>query len=415
MIPATSPVQRPPGAKLLVVDAAGELQHTDRVDIVDYLRPGDLVVANDAETIPGSLYGIHEASGAEIEIRLAGRDSLALDDVGEVIAVAFGRGDHRTPTEERPLPPELLADDRLLLGPLRATVLRPLGHPRLLALAFAGRPEEIWAWIARHGRPIQYVHVEERLALWDVWTRIASLPVSFEPPSAGFLLDWQLLGKLQKRGVRFATLTHAAGLSSTGDPVLDRRLPLDEPYRIPGNTVRAIRRTVAEGGRVIALGTTVTRALEHVASRGRLTVGAGVADQRIGPGTELRVVDAIVTGVHEPGDSHYELLRAFAGDAVLQRISTALDDHGYRTHEFGDSVLLERQRPAWSAAPLPRGEEHRRSLNARAAGESPGLGLGHCASRCQGLLRMSQLDTWNTTILRKGTLRDAATVCDRGV
>ena len=343
MIPATSPVQRPPGAKLLVVDATGGLRHADRVDIVDYLRPGDLVVANDAATIPASLFGIHEASDEKIEIRLAGRQSLDLDDVGEVTAVAFGLGNHRIPTEERPLPPEFRPGDRLLLGPLRATVLRSLGHPRLLALAFSGKPDEIWTGIARHGRPIQYAHIVERLSLWDVWTRLASLPVSFEPPSAGFLLDWKLLAGLQKRGVRFATLTHAAGLSSTGDPVLDRRLPLDEPYRIPENAVRAIRQTAAAGCRVIALGTTVTRALEHAASRGGLTAGAGVANQRLGPGSELRVVDAIVSGVHEPGDSHYELLRAFADDAMLRRMSTALDDHGYRTHEFGDSVLLERQ------------------------------------------------------------------------
>ena len=236
----------------------------------------------------------------------------------------------------------LTIPDRLLLGPLRATVLRSLGHPRLLALAFSGRPEEIWTGIARHGRPIQYAHIVERLSLWDVWTRVASLPVSFEPPSAGFLLDWKLLAGLQKRGVRFATLTHAAGISSTGDPALDRQLPLDEPYRIPESAVRAIRQTAAEGGRVIALGTTVTRALEHATAGGGLTAGAGVANQRLGLGSELRVVDAIVSGVHEPGDSHYELLRAFTDDAVLRRISTALDDHGYRTHEFDDSVFLER-------------------------------------------------------------------------
>ena len=336
---------------MLVVDAAGGLVHADRADIVHYFRRGDLVVANDAATIPASLYGTHEASGEEIEIRLAGRDSLDFDDVGKITAVVFGSGDHRTRIEDRPPPPQLLPGDRLLLGPLRATVRRSLGHPRLLAIAFAGTPDEIWAGIARHGRPIQYAHVEERLVLWDVWTRVASLPVSFEPPSAGFLLDWRLLAGLQKRGIGFATLTHAAGISSTGDPALDRQLPLDEPYRIPESAVRAIRQTAAAGGQVIALGTTVTRALEHAASRGGLTAGAGVANQRLGPGSELRIVDAIVSGVHEPGDSHYELLRAFTDDAVLRRISTALDDHGYRTHEFGDSLFLERARPCVTSSP----------------------------------------------------------------
>ncbi len=344
MIAATVPVQRPTGAKMLVVDSAGRLEHGARAEITHYFRPGDLLVANDAATIPASLHGIHEPSGEEIEIRLAGRNSLAPDDVNELTAVAFGRGDYHTVTEERPLPPMLRPGDLLLLGPLRATVLRSLGHPRLLALAFAGTPEEIWAGIARHGWPIQYAHIDERLALWDVWTRVASIPVSFEAPSAGFLLDWKLLASLQKRAVQFATLTHAAGISSTGDPVLDRRLPLDEPYRIPESTVSAIRQTATAGGRVIALGTTVTRALEHAAAGGNLRAGEGVADQRIGPSSELRVVDAIISGVHEPGTSHYELLRAFTEDSVLRRMDTALEHDDYRTHEFGDSVFLNKTR-----------------------------------------------------------------------
>ncbi len=97
---------------------------------------------------------------------------------------------------------------------------------------------------------------------------------------------------------------------------------------------------------MVALGTTVTRALEHAASRGPLRSGAGVATQRIGAHTALRVVDAIVTGVHEPGETHYELLRAFASHAVLGRAHAVLEQLGYRSHEFGDSVLLARQRPA---------------------------------------------------------------------
>ncbi len=343
MIAATSPVHRPPHAQLLVVDSMGGLQHAARTELVRFLRPGDLVVANDAATIPGSLHGRHEASGAEIEIRLAGRRSLAFDDVGEFTAVAFGAGDHRTPTENRPSPPLLQRGDRLILGPLCATVLQTLGHPRWLTVAFEGDPADVWAGIANHGRPIQYAHVEQRLALWDVWTRVAAMPVAFEPPSAGFVLDWQLLASLQKRRIGFATVTHAAGISSTGDSDLDRRLPLDEAYRIPRATVQAITQAVDRGGRVVALGTTVTRALEHAASTGELRAGDGVATQRIGPTTELRVIDMILSGVHESGESHYELLRAFADDSVLRRSSAALEKHEYRNHEFGDSVLIERQ------------------------------------------------------------------------
>lgn len=346
---ATSPLQRPPEAKLLVVDAAGELHHLPRTGLVETLRRGDLLVANDAATIPASLAGVHRPSGAPVEARLAGRRSLALDDVREVTAVLFGDGDHRTRTEDRPPPPPLRPGDELVLGPLSARVVRLLGHPRLAALRFAGSPAEIWSGIARHGKPIQYAHLAEPLALWDVWTRVAALPAAFEAPSAGFVLDWRLLGELRARGIGFATLTHAAGISSTGDPLLDARFPLEEPYHLPAATVEAILRTRAGGGRLVAVGTSVARALEHAATSSAgssLHPGPGRADQRLGGHTRLRLVDAILTGVHEPGESHYELLRAFAGDALLARMSAALERHGYRSHEFGDSVLLERQREA---------------------------------------------------------------------
>src|SRR5262245_20418658 len=210
---ATAPAQRPSDAKLLLVDAAGGLRHAARARLAGFLRAGDLVVANDAATIPASLSGVHRRSGAPLEIRLAGRRSLAVDDIREVAAVAFGEGDYRTRTEDRPPPPELLPGDVLDLGPLEATVLRRLGHPRLLLIRLAGATEEIWAGILRHGRPVQYAHIREPLAMWDVWTRVAALPAAFEPPSAGFLFDWKLLGELKARGIEFETLTHAAGLS----------------------------------------------------------------------------------------------------------------------------------------------------------------------------------------------------------
>jgi S-adenosylmethionine:tRNA ribosyltransferase-isomerase len=341
---ATLPVQRPHDAKLLVIAADGSLQHAQRKQLAGFLRPGDLLVANDAATLPASLAGIHLRSGLPIEVRLAGRRSLAVDDLREFTAIVFGAGDFRTRTEDRAAPPPLRAGDGLALGPLRATVLRTLDHPRLVALRLHGPPDEIWAGIARHGRPIQYAHVAAPLALWDVWTSVAALPVAFEPPSAGFVLDWQLLAALKARGVGFATLTHAAGISSTGDPALDARLPFDEPYQLPAATVAAVERTHAALGRVVALGTTVTRALEHAAAQPcGLRAGAGLADQRLGADSRLRVVDAIVSGTHESGTSHYDLLRAFASDAVLQQADAQLQQHAYRTHEFGDSVLIVRQ------------------------------------------------------------------------
>jgi S-adenosylmethionine:tRNA ribosyltransferase-isomerase len=282
MISADRPVQRPLRAKLLVVDTRGEITHAPRVAFVEFLRPGDLMIANDAATLPASLRGEHVPSGGPVEVRLAGRRSLAPHNVRRFSAVVFGAGDYRTRTEDRPPAPPLKPGDRLVLGPLSATVERLLGHPRLVALRFDGPPDAIWAGLARHGRPIQYAHVPAPLALWDVWTPVAGPPVAFEPPSAGFALDWRALAALRNRGVAFGTLTHAAGLSSTGDAELDRRLPFDEPYRISPATAVAIRRARARGGRVVAVGTTVVRALEHAASGdGRVRAGDGLATQRI--------------------------------------------------------------------------------------------------------------------------------------
>jgi len=211
-------------------------------------------------------------------------------------------------------------------------------------LEFDGSTREIWEGLALHGRPIQYAHVPTPIELWDTWTRIAGPPVAFEPPSAGFVIDWNALALMAKRGIRFATLTHAAGISSTGDPQLDALLPLDEPYNIPARTAHLVARVRTERARIVAIGTTVVRALEHAAaSHGSVRAGEGLADQRIGPHTRLRIVDAILTGTHEPGTSHYELLQAFVDQKVLGRLDWELSAHGYRTHEFGDSVLVERR------------------------------------------------------------------------
>jgi S-adenosylmethionine:tRNA ribosyltransferase-isomerase len=343
---ANRPAQRPTDAKLLVVDACRRIGHAPRSAFVELLRRGDLVVANDAATLPASLRGVHGRTGTPVEVRLAGRFSLKPEDVNRFSAVVFGAGDFHTRTEDRPAPPPLSAGDRLVLGPLRATVEHTLGHARLVSLLFDGSADEVWAGLARHGRPIQYAHVPEPLALWDVWTRIAGPPVAFEPPSAGFALDWRALASMRVRGVEFETITHAAGISSTGDEELDRLLPFDEPYRIPEATAAAVKRAKARGGRVVAVGTTVVRALEHAASvSGHVRAGHGVATQRIGPSSRLRVVDAILSGTHERGTSHYELLRAFLDEETLRLATAELDARGYLTHEFGDSVLIERVVP----------------------------------------------------------------------
>jgi S-adenosylmethionine:tRNA ribosyltransferase-isomerase len=350
MIAANLPVQRPPDAKVLIVDGQGTIEHQARSEFADRLRPGDVVVANDAATLPASLSGQHSRTGRRIEVRLAGRESL--DEIRQFSAVVFGEGDFHTPTENRSKPPSMKSGDRLELGCLRGTVIRLLNHSRFILLQFEGSTREIWEGLARHGRPIQYAHVQTPLAVWDTWTPIAGLPVAFEPPSAGFVLDWSVLASMSARQIQFGTITHAAGLSSTGDPELDALLPFPEPYRISRSTALMIKHARATRGRIIAIGTTVVRALEHTAAMfdGVVPPGERLATQRLDASSRLRIVDAILSGTHERGTSHYELLRAFVDDETLDRIDQELNARDYRTHEFGDSVFLERatnrRRPA---------------------------------------------------------------------
>lgn len=350
LVPASTPSQRPLDARLLTVSRSGAVEILSRRDWAALVHAGDLVVANDAATMPASLVARHAPTGARVEIRLAGRRSLEPSDLA-FDAILFGEGDHRTRTEDRAAPPAVRPGDTLAIegSSLVATIATSLDHARFVHLSFDAPPATFWSELSRVGRPVQYAHVPDALALWDVWTVIAGPPVAFEPPSAGFLLDWAGLSAIRARGASFATLTHAAGLSSTGDPALDARLPLAEPYRIPARTAALVGRTRARGGRVIAIGTTVVRALEHAARYGLLDAAetaatqiTSIADQRLGSGTALEVVDVLVSGTHEPGTSHHELLRAFVPDERLAHTDRALASARFRTHEFGDSVWLER-------------------------------------------------------------------------
>jgi len=343
MIAAREPSQRPHDARLLVVDRRGHIAERPRAFWTEVLAASDVVVANDAATLPASLSGTHVASGASIELRLAARRSLDLDDIASWTAVVFGAGDWRTRTEHRPPPPPLAVGDRLALGPLTAEVAAVLGHPRLVTVRFDATPAAFWQGLTEHGRVVQYAHLAAPLALWDMQTPIAARPVAFEPPSAGFAVDWRSIRALRARGIRFVTLTHAAGLSSTGDYALDARLPLPEAYAIPAATARAIAAARCAGGRIVAIGTTVVRALEAAASRdGIVRTGTGLADVYVDAAFRLRVVDVLLTGTHEVGTSHHALLRAFVGADTLERIDDSLERGQFRTHEFGDSVFVER-------------------------------------------------------------------------
>jgi S-adenosylmethionine:tRNA ribosyltransferase-isomerase len=324
-------------ARLLHIDPCARRFSDARVaELPATLRPGDLLVVNDASTVPASLTAT--VRGAAVEIRLAGEQAP-----GEHRAVVFGAGDWRTPTERRPAPPRLAPGERLVFGDdLAAEVVEVAAlSPRLVRLRFEPGATPLIARLFAHGRPVQYSHVAAPYALWDVQTSYGARPWAVEPPSAGFALAPGTLLELRRRGVRLAWLTHAAGLSATGDPAIDAALPLPERYEIPEETVAAVAETRRAGGRVVAVGTTVVRALEGARlAAGELVAGAGVTDLAIGPDFRPAIIDGLLTGLHEEGSSHLRLLAAFVAPPLLGAAYAHALAAGYRAHERGDSSLV---------------------------------------------------------------------------
>ncbi|MFN3199461.1 MAG: S-adenosylmethionine:tRNA ribosyltransferase-isomerase [Bradymonadia bacterium] len=337
---ARRPAAHRSDVRLMVVSGLDDITHHRPENLPELLCPGDLLVLNDVATLPASLSG-RVLGGLPLEVRLTEPPVH-----GEAWVVLFGEGSWRTDTDERGPPPILALGDRLVLGDLSAVVAEvDRESPRLVRLRFDARGDVLWSGLYAHGRPIQYRHLEAEPDLWSFQTVFGGPPWAVEMPSAGRPLTWDTLEALRRRGVRIATVSHAAGLSATGDAQLDARLPLPERTWVPEATVQAIEQTRAAGGRVVATGTTVVRALEgRVAAWGHLVAGETITTLRIDPTMQLQVVDAILTGMHARHESHYALLGAFVGSEVLERAWWDAVDADYHSHEFGDLALIWAER-----------------------------------------------------------------------
>jgi S-adenosylmethionine:tRNA ribosyltransferase-isomerase len=332
------PRGRPAQERLLTVDPRRRDIHDVHIgDLPALLRAGDIVVVNDAATLPASLRA-RGPDGEDLEIRL-----MADDGDNRWTALLLGGGSWKRRTEDRPSPRRYALGTALQLDGMSARI--EAGSPvssRLVKLAFDRSGEAFWEALYRAGRPIQYSYVAGPLRLWHVQSTYASRPWAVEQPSAGRPLNGELLCALIARGIRLAPVTHATGISSTGDPELDALLPLPERFDIPAETAEAIALARRRGGRVIAVGTSVVRALEGSATQqgGTLAAGSGITDLRIGPDTPLRVVEGILTGFHEPSGAHFSLLQAFAPRGLLDAAYAHAEAEGYLNHEFGDSTLI---------------------------------------------------------------------------
>jgi S-adenosylmethionine:tRNA ribosyltransferase-isomerase len=327
----------------------GTLEDACFADLARFLHTGDLLVVNTSGTLPAAVparladeryagtarvdAGAARLDGGDVELHLStpvdGREELA---AGEALWVV----ELRT-TDRRQLRAPRIGTRLELPGGASAELLAPyLGSGRLsVARLSLGGPVDLY--LRRHGQPIRYSHSDEERPIEDYQTIFALHPGSAEMPSAARPFTPELVTELVARGVLIAPITLHCGVSSleAGEN------PYPERYRVPSETARLVNAVHDWGGRVIAVGTTVVRALETVAAPGgRVRPGEGLTNLTVTPERELRTVDGLITGWHEPDSSHLKLLEAAAGPNLLGRSYDAARAHGYRFHEFGDSHLI---------------------------------------------------------------------------
>jgi S-adenosylmethionine:tRNA ribosyltransferase-isomerase len=323
---ASTPPRRRDDVRLLVARPE-TIEHAAFRDIGSHLGRGDLLVVNTSGTLSAAVDGTR-SGGRAVTVHFA----AALDDGDWVVEVRPRR------RAAGPVP-DLRADEHIELPDGIELVVgapQPAGQHRLWRASVpidGGVP----AYLDRFGRPIRYAYVRGRHPAAAYQTVFAREPGSAEMPSAGRPFTPEIVTDLVTRGITVAPVLLHTGVSSqdVGEP------PQPEPYRISEHTAWLVNMTRAWGGRVIAVGTTVTRALESAADeRGVVRAASGWTDLVLGADRPARVVGGLVTGWHAPGASHLHLLEAVAGADLVTRAYAEAERADYLWHEFGDSCLL---------------------------------------------------------------------------
>ena len=328
------------GVRMLVASATEGLTHRRAYHLPAVLRPGDLLVVNTSDTLPAALAGV-TAAGERVEVHLSTVDPStgrapagALRDTVSPWVVEL-----RTPSG-RPGGEPSTADRSgtavALAGGGRLAVRDPYpdrATRRRLWTAELTTPAPLGRWLTDHGEPVRYGYTAARWPLSAYRTGHADTPGSAEMPSAGRPLTPRTFRRLRLRGVRTAAVVLHCGLSS---PEADEA-PYAEWFAVPPSTLEAVAATRRAGGWVVAVGTTVVRALESAARTGR---AEGWTDLVITPADRPSTVDGLLTGWHPPQASHLRLLAAVADPALLAASYRAALAGGYRWHEFGDVHLL---------------------------------------------------------------------------
>jgi len=330
VLPPGSEATEPPEARGIARDGVrmlvshrrtGEISHHAFTGLPGLLLPGDLLVVNTSGTLPAAVQ-----AGRGISVHF----SSPLPD-GSWLAELRAPSGHATKPYAGGSPGQEL---RLPGGAWLTLRERVTGRLWRVRLSTAVVP-----YLLRHGSYIHYSYVEHDWPAQAYQTVFAATPGSAEMPSASRPFTPQIVTSLVVRGVTIAPLTLHTGVSSLeGD-----EQPYPEPFDVPPATARLVNATRQAGGRVIAVGTTVVRALESAALNGpgaEVVAASGWTHHVVTPETGVHVVDGLFTGLHEPRSSHLHMLNAFAGEPLLRRCYAAAIEHEYLWHEFGDVHLL---------------------------------------------------------------------------
>ena len=323
------------GVRLLVADSAGpgeapsrhaRFRHARFRDLGHFLSPGDVLVVNTSATIAAAVDGCRPG-GTPVTVHF----STSLDDGSWLVEL-------RPPGRATGPVRDASAGERVALPAGAVLTLQAAAGGRLWRAQVAAEGD-VREFLSASGRPISYAYLAGSWPLTAYQTVFARDPGSAEMPSAGRPFSTELVTRLAVGGVVIAPVTLHTGVSSleAGEP------PLREWCRVPGPTAGLVSHARAAGHRIIAVGTTVTRALEtRAAPDGTVTAGQGWTDLVLGTGRPARAVDGIVTGWHAPGASHLSLLAAVAGPDLVSDAYAEAIRHRYLWHEFGDSCLLLR-------------------------------------------------------------------------
>jgi S-adenosylmethionine:tRNA ribosyltransferase-isomerase len=311
--------------RLLVSDPGG-ISHRRFYDLPDLLRSGDLLVVNESATLAASLPARSNLGTFRVSLSTS---------YGPDLWLVEPRWSYASPG---PLP--LHPGDRLEIGGVSAQYVADF--PQIPRLGFVRVTQQLEPIMEKIGRPIRYGYLAREYPLTEYQTVFARVPGSAEMPSAARPFTRRLVHRLREGGVGIASIVLHAGVSSLepGDAGPSGAPILPEPYSVSANTVRAIRETRAKGNRVIAVGTTVVRALESASDGCGLRASRGFTRLYLHAARPTRSVDGVITGFHDAASTHLALLASVAGEAGIFAAYQAASESGYLGHEFGDSHLI---------------------------------------------------------------------------